>query len=818
MVAERLITVEQNATNSVPQFKPDFVYWIRHYWGLLWRWKWYILPTFPALVVTWFLLVITFGKVRPDLTANVLLGLENQSSVLVLPEAIPNGLGKMKLIHSRNFLSEIVDSLSLNCIFPRYNRSDILNYISVDSTAILGRYRFSIDETSKFSYTVYLTNNKLGVRKKAVTTGKLPSLDTLRTTGITFVFNPLFLKKPVSFDFYVLPKLDAIESLKKRIVITGNTKRDPMQEGIVILSHNGNDPQLISSTLNTIADKFVERNLSFRKRKTSDVMKALNTQLQAASSQLLFDENRIRAFKEENPNVGLGIEAQNAVSNITMLETKNMNIITEIDEAKELINRFEVSAESDDADQITSEALLFLSSRKIPGAIILQQDFNNQLQQKMSLKANRYSPDHPMVKEVQSKIEALKAKTLPLIRDFIKKLEAEMALARNQKSTTMNQLQRLPQKEMQLAALTRQQEINSEIYTNILSRYNQAKIADETEVADIYIMDYSVPPEDASARKELMKLLAIGLLVCLLIAFGPAVAFDFLDRRARSEEDLKRFMAYPILETIPVINSPKEKRKRKSNVNTTASVDPKLLAMGPFVTYVHEIFRSLRAKLNFRLDGKEARSILVTSLDSGEGKSLISSNLAIMMAQQHIPTLLIDADMRRGKLHASFAQEQYPGLSDLLMNQNQLTEEIVQYSIRLTTYPNLYLLTSGTPLENPTELLTRPRFKTLLKWAQMKFSAVIVDSPPLSPVTDPIIINEQVCGSILVVRVGKTNTSALNKVVNEYPNFKQKILGLVLNGIDNVSRNKKYNAYYYRCTKEPQQLLLTSDVKNSADV
>ena len=126
-----------------------------------------------------------------------------------------------------------------------------------------------------------------------------------------------------------------------------------------------------------------------------------------------------------------------------------------------------------------------------------------------------------MIKEAQSKIDVISTKTTQLLQDFIKKQDDEVVKIKSQKTQSLGQLKGLPQKEMQLAAMTRQQQINSEIYSNLLSRYNQAKIADETEVPDIYIMDYSVPPEVASAKKELMKLLAIGLLVCLLIAFGP---------------------------------------------------------------------------------------------------------------------------------------------------------------------------------------------------------------------------------------------------------------------------------------------------------
>ncbi|NLE02787.1 MAG: polysaccharide biosynthesis tyrosine autokinase [Fibrobacter sp.] len=804
--------MQQGLTTPTQPFKPDYIYWIKHYVGLFWRWKWYIIPTLPVLVVTWMLLVLTFGKIRPELSVSVLMGVEKQSSALALGDMVSTNLGKMRLIQSRNFLGEIVDSLSLNFILPKFNRSSIFTFLSIDSSAIPGQYQFDIDEKSKLHYLVTVTNKNLGINKKVITTGRLPSLDTLQTTGITLAFSPRYLKKPYKFDFYVIPKEKAIETVRGRISIKGNTRRDPMMEGVVLVNYSGTDPVLISTTINTIANKFVEKNLSFRKRKTSEILKALQTQLQAASAQLLQDENRVRAFKEENPKVGLGIDAQNAISAMTMLETKDMTITNESSEASDILQRLQ---SGNDNDQTSSEALLFLSSRKIPSAIILQQEFANHLQQKASLIASRYSPDHPLVKEVQIKIDAIKAKTVPIMTDYIKKQENEIAQTRAQKNQSMIQLKGLPQKEMQLAALTRQQQINSEIYSNILTKYNQAKIADETEVADIYIMDYSVPPEEASAKKELMKLLAIGLAVCLLISFGPAVATDLLDKKARSEDDLRRFVPYLFLESIPVL-VPKKENKQKANDPYIRKIDPKLIEIGPNVTHIHETFRSLRAKINHRLEIVQGKSFMVTGYDSGDGKSLIASNIAIIAAQQHIPTLLIDGDMRRGILHETFAVDNQPGLSDLLLSDVQITEQMIRSTIKPTSFSHLFLLTCGTPIENSTELLTRPRFKGIMQWIYARFAMVIIDTPPLSPVTDPIILSSMVSGTLLVIRAGKTNTAGLNSVINEYPSFKEKILGVVLNGVNNNARRKKYDTYYYHNQERraEQQLLLTSQHKD----
>jgi hypothetical protein len=216
------------------------------------------------------------------------------------------------------------------------------------------------------------------------------------------VFNPAFLKKPFSFDFFIAPRQDAVEDLRSHLVIQGNPKRDPMQEGVIGISIGGTDPELISNTINTIANQFVEKNLGFRKRKTGEVMSALYTQLQAARDELANDENRLSAFKQANPKVGLGSDAQTAISNITLLDSKDLDISNQTSDAKDIYKRLTDPAQN--TEQITSEALLFLGSRNIPGAIVLQQNFNLLLQQKLSFTANRYSPEHPLVKEVDKKM------------------------------------------------------------------------------------------------------------------------------------------------------------------------------------------------------------------------------------------------------------------------------------------------------------------------------------------------------------------------------------------------------------------------------
>jgi tyrosine-protein kinase Etk/Wzc len=783
--------MEQNLTNQTLQCRPNIANWITHYTHLFWRWKWYIILTLPTLVVVWFLLAVTFGKIRPDVTTSVLLGLENPTTILSLPEASRNGLGKMKLLQSEIFLGEIVDTLSLNLVLPKFNRSAVFSSMKVDTSAQRGKYKFLL--TGKNEYVLFFYDEESRLEKKSLISGTILSLDTLHFNGINIHLAPEYLKNPFNFDFYIVKRQDAVEDLKKRLVIQGNPRRDPMQEGVVVISISGTDPMLISLTVNTIAENFIHKNLSFRKRKTTEILKSLQTQLRAASLELLKDEEKVRVFREENPDAGLGIDIQNAITNISLLESNNMSISNEIDEANSLINTLLKQTGSEN-EFTAGEALLFLSNHQMPGAIILQQDFNTLLQQKMSLISNRYSPDHPIVKDVQTKIDDIKAKTVPLIREFITKQEKGIAQGNTQKSLHLGHLKTLPQKEMQLAALIRQQQINADIYSTILTKYNQAKIADETEVSDIYIMDYSVPPEEEKVRKELIKLVAIGLFVCLLLSFGPPVIVDKFDSRIRSENDIRRLMNLALLETIPQVRV--KNRSKKKNSGSDNNLDPKLVTYDKSIPYIHELFRSLRTKLNFRMEITKGKSLLVTSYDAGEGKSLISSNIAVIASQQHMPLLLIDGDLHRGTLHKIFSVNNNQGLSDLITSHQQLTDPLIQSYIKQTAIRNLFLMTCGNYSEDSGELFTSSRFKAIIQWVTLKFAITIIDTPPLLPISDSVMLSNSISGVLLVIRAGKTNATDLIKILNEYPDFSEKILGVVLNGVDKDKNYRKYTGYY----------------------
>ena len=225
-------------------------------------------------------------------------------------------------------------------------------------------------------------------------------------------------------------------------------------------------------------------------------------------------------------------------------------------------------------------------------------------------------------------------------------------------------------------------------------------------------------------------------------------------------------------------------------------MDPLLVTIDYTPSMGGDAFRNLRTKLILDRGKDEKQQILITSHMPNEGKSLVASNLAITFAQLKKPTLLIDADMRRGVIHNSFLCSKKPGLADLLSRGNEINRESISKIIQKTTIPNLYLITSGSSVPNPTELLINEKIEKLLNHLKNQFNYVIIDTPPIEFIPDAFVLNKIVNNMLIITRYKTTNLNQLSKKIREYTELKDGIRGTILNGSMGLLE-KKYQAYSY---------------------
>lgn len=311
---------------------------------------------------------------------------------------------------------------------------------------------------------------------------------------------------------------------------------------------------------------------------------------------------------------------------------------------------------------------------------------------------------------------------------------------------------------------------------------------------NISVTEIAIPPETPVGPRRLLTVFA-AMFLSTLFGIGLALFLEYLDDTIGSTEEVENYLQLPALAAIPTMESlPKRKLllvgSSEEEENTPQS--PLLISADPR-SALAEAYRHLRTSILLSTAGHAPKSLLITSSLPSEGKTTTATNTAISLAQTGARVLIIDADMRRPRLHSIFGIENGLGLSSLLAS--ELTDQNVTAAIQQDERTKLHLLTSGPVPPNPAELIGSEQMATLLKLLQTKFTHVVVDSPPIASFTDGVLIASLVDGVILVVHAGKSSRQVVRRSRLLLQEIGAKIFGVVLN---NVNLHTKENYYYYQ--------------------
>ncbi|MDO5699859.1 MAG: polysaccharide biosynthesis tyrosine autokinase [Bowdeniella nasicola] len=303
----------------------------------------------------------------------------------------------------------------------------------------------------------------------------------------------------------------------------------------------------------------------------------------------------------------------------------------------------------------------------------------------------------------------------------------------------------------------------------------------------------SATEPSAPISPSLKKNLAYALLLGIALAGTFVLVRTLLDRKVRSSESVQAATALPVLGTIP-------SDKRLSKQRQVVSLTPSSRDRGGWATA--EAVRELRTNLTFANVDDPARSIVMTSSLPGEGKSLVAANLAAAIGATGQPTILIDGDLRRPMQSSIFSLPGSAGLTDLLSGAVDLQDVLQLWK----PGSNLYLLNAGRTPPNPSELLGSRRMRTLLAELSRSYF-VIVDSPPILPVTDAAVLSSSADGVLVVVEANRTNIDALVDATGRLRKMNSNTLGVVLNQVPlKASSASQYGyytkSYYYTTTGE----------------
>jgi capsular exopolysaccharide synthesis family protein len=268
-----------------------------------------------------------------------------------------------------------------------------------------------------------------------------------------------------------------------------------------------------------------------------------------------------------------------------------------------------------------------------------------------------------------------------------------------------------------------------------------------------------------------------------------------MNNTIRTGEDVLNYAGIPALASIPIKDDEfqrKALRKKATPLLTGARVAAPIVTIAQPKSQVAEAYRALRTSVLLSSSGAPPKVILVTSALPEEGKTTTSVNTAVVLAQKNSRVLLVDADLRRPRVHHYFQIPQSPGLTTLLTGGAPEDAPPVPSSI-----PNLFTLPSGMCPPYPAELLSSPAMKAALARWREEFDHIVIDSPPSLSVTDAVLLSEQVDGLLLVARASQTSRAALRRATMLLRTVNARILGVVLNGVDLSSPDGYYYHYGY---------------------
>jgi capsular exopolysaccharide synthesis family protein len=587
---------------------------------------------------------------------------------------------------------------------------------------------------------------------------------------------------------------------------------------ILKIKIQANHPEAAKIIANYYVDRIINWNLQKKRKEITSVRSFIENQLVVTKEKLSGAEEALQNYRERNEMVSLSRESTEILNRTTSAEVAYNQAKAEreaLEQRIRYINQKKIelaptlTISNNGEAQSLKEQLLEL---EVKYSALQYQGIAESSQQLQDLKQH--------IEQLKQKIVSILVKStqqenlidpFSQVRNLIQEsitldVDLETYKAREQSLKKIidnynDKLQTLPLKELQLARLVRDKEVNDKIYSTLLEKGEEARITEASKVGDIQIIDEADAPKDPIKPKKKRN---IGLAVVLGFGLGIVLAIflDSLDTSLKSQEDIEKYLNLSVLSSIPTIQNQNDMGQlRHPGKASIRDYSKKLLYHFNDVPHLYEAYKNLMLNFSFYNTDKNIKSIIITSAGASEGKSLTSINMALMFSRNNIKTLLIDCDLRKPKIHKILNLEQEPGLTNVLIDKADLDKSIINIGRE-----NFYVLPSGLIPPNPSDLLNTKKMENILTKLKHEYTFIILDLPPVIAVTDPIILGNKVDGVCLVIRSGKTTYEAAFRAKKILENSGVPIIGTILNDVNfrNVYGYYK-DYYYYSHNKRPQK-------------
>jgi capsular exopolysaccharide synthesis family protein len=592
----------------------------------------------------------------------------------------------------------------------------------------------------------------------------------------------------LSTTLNVWPKEAAMSNILDNFKVSGRPQTD-----ILDLSYTDFDANQATRTANAMAGAYQQFNKSSAQQFSSRRRAFLESQLKQADSVLAADNQALANFSA-------GIQSSTSIAAAaTTRATQSETQRSELESEKVALDL--VLSKPRQSSDAMEGAVRSLSGSPTASSNVLMQQL---LQQWNSLQTQRdnlvnagAAATNPDLIAVNRQLSASSVRILDAAETQRQSVESRLSALDHVSPRSVAAFSNAAVEDTKQAQLKEDVQTAEKLSMDLKQQLQKAKMSEAVEAGQVEIVQLSSTPGYRVTAGNNRKIL-LGLIVGLMFGFGAAVLADSLDRSIRKRGDIEPLLGIPGLVVIPRLASagnarrtlPGMKRKHmKALPGATAGSSLDLVTITDPNSSSAEAFRTLRTNLMFSHAVSEMRRLVVTSASPAEGKTVTASNLAVAFAQQGMRVLLIDCDLRRGRLHRVFDLQREPGFSEFVLGYEQ--EEKI---IKPTAVAGLYVITTGKLPPNPAELLGGSQMTPKLDALAEGYDLLIFDSPPLLAASDAAILATICDGVIMVLRAGFTEGSAAQQAMQQLHNLNVRVVGAVLNDPD--AQVAKYGAYY----------------------
>ncbi len=588
--------------------------------------------------------------------------------------------------------------------------------------------------------------------------------------------------------------LKALAALRERvkaandpsIVMMGRVAVEPVKDSRVAkLQVEDGDPVLAAALANAFAQSYMEQTIASKSTTTTEATESLESRLPDLEAKLLGSARALEEFKEKNDIVAPSYEDK-----VKMVDDRMLKLNEEL--TRIVVSKAQLKARNDAITSMRQVA----GNDEVARTALVSETYAPLIQQLrirfMDAKnecddmEQRMLPQNPKLLACKSKLQNATVALNTEVETVLRRAQAEYNNVAQIEKNLLRELndskaeaQAVRKHESGYSKLKRAHDTNVRLYEVAQKSLKETGLSGITRMSNITWLDQARPVLKATKPNVRLNML-LGALAGLVLGFALAFVVEFLDNTVTSQQQIEERLGLTFLGILPSISEEKQ----------GTSPRPELICYEQPKSAVAECCRAIRTNLLFMSPDRPLKSILVTSAGPRDGKTTTAASLAITMAESGNRVLLVDADLRRPRVHSVFKVSNGAGLSSLIVGEGTLPETVKDSGV-----PSLDLLTCGPVPPNPAELLHTEKFRELLAEMGKRYDRVIIDSPPVGAVADAVVVSTLVDGTVMVLKAGNTGRDMARRTVRALNDVNARVFGAVLNDINLQDRHA--GGYYY---------------------